>query len=164
MKLYISSLLLILCYSLNLNAQSLASIKPLANKNNTGKTLIENKGQWPKGVVFRANMDGGKLWVLENKMIFHLQDYSAMHKAHAMKTPGFTSETIKETLVHLNFVGSKKATIVEKSNPTDYYYNYFIGSDKSKWASDVHGYESAVMKEFYSGIDFKITGQGDEVL
>ena len=163
MKLYISSLLFILCYSLNINAQSLASIKPLANKNNTGKTLMENKGQWPKGVVFRANMEGGKLWVLDNKMIFHLQDYSAMHKAHAMNTPGFTGESIKETLVHLNFVGSKKATKIEKSNPTDFYYNYFIGSDQSKWASDVHGFESAVMKEFYSGIDFKITGQGDEV-
>lgn len=163
MKLYLRSLFFILCYSLNINAQSLVSIKPLANKNNTGKTLIENKGQWPKGVVFRANMDGGKLWVLENKMIFHLQDYSAMHKAHAMSTPGFTGETIKETLVHLNFVGSKKATRIEKNNPTNFYYNYFIGTDQSKWASDVHGYESAVMKEFYTGIDFKVIGQGDEV-
>ncbi|MBU3661136.1 MAG: PKD domain-containing protein [Flavobacteriales bacterium] len=163
MKFNLGLFFVILCYSLNINAQSLASIKPIANNFNTGKTLIENKGQWPKGVVFRANMDGGKLWVLENKMIFHLQDYSAMHKAHAMKTPGFTGETIKETVVHLNFVGSKKAKEIKKYNPTDFYYNYFIGADQSKWASDVHGYESAVMKEFYSGIDFKITGQGDEV-
>jgi len=163
MKLYISSLLLLLCYSLNINAQSLTGVKQLQQQQNTGKTLIENKGQWPKGVVFRANMDGGKLWVLDQKMIFHLQDYSSMHKAHAMNTPGFTSEAIKETLVHLNFIGSKKASKIEKFNPTNYYYNYFMGNDESKWASDVHGFESAVMKEFYTGIDFKITGKGDEV-
>lgn len=163
MKFHLSSLFIFLCCSFQINAQSLAGVKQIHAKRYTGKTLIENKGQWPEGVVFRANMDGGKLWVLENKMIFHLQDYSSMHKAHAMSTPGFTGETIKETLVHLNFVGSKKATKIEKSNPTDFYYNYFIGSDQSKWASDVHGFESAVMKEFYDGIDFKITGQGDEV-
>ena len=163
MKLFLSSLLIILCHTLQLNAQSFAGVKQLHSHNHSGKTLIENKGQWPKGVVFRANMDGGKLWVLENKMIFHLQDYSAMYKAHAMNTPGFTGETIKETLVHLNFVGSKKATRIEKNKPSDFYYNYFIGNDQSKWASDVHGYESTVMKEFYTGIDFKITGQGDEV-
>jgi gliding motility-associated-like protein len=163
MKLYIGLVLIILSCSLQINAQSLAGVKQLHTQNQTGKTLIENKGQWPKGVVFRANMDGGKLWVLENKMIFHLQDYSAMHKAHAMNTPGFTGETIKETLVHLNFVGSKKATGIEKNNPTKFYYNYFIGTDQSKWASDVHGYESAVLKEFYNGIDFKVIGQGDEV-
>jgi gliding motility-associated-like protein len=163
MKFHLSSLFIFLCCYLQINAQSLAGVKQIHAKSHTGKTLIENKGQWPQGVVFRANMDGGKLWVLENKMIFHLQDYSSMHKAHAMSTPGFTGETIKETLVHLNFVGSKKATKIEKSNPTDFYYNYFIGSDQSKWASDVHGFESAVMKEFYTGIDFKITGRGDEV-
>jgi len=163
MKLYLYSLLLLFCISLQAKAQSKAGIKQLQSENNTGKTLIENKGQWPKGVLFRSNMDGGKLWVLENKMIFHLQDFSSMHKAHAMKTPNFSSETIKETVVHLNFVGSKKATSIEKNKPTSYYYNYFIGDDKSKWASDVHGYENAIMREFYDGIDFKISGKGDEV-
>ena len=46
---------------------------------NKGQLLLENKGQWPEGVLFRSNMPGGKLWVQQHKLIFHLQDYSTMH-------------------------------------------------------------------------------------
>jgi hypothetical protein len=44
--------------------------------------FFENKGQWPSGVLFKAEKEGGKLWVMKNKMIFHQQDLSAMAHAH----------------------------------------------------------------------------------
>jgi len=138
------------------------------DKNHPGKNikkaqvLLENKGQWPESVLFRTNMPGGKLWVQQHKFIYHLQDYSSMHKAHAMSTPGFTSEEIKETLVHLNFVGSNQVTKIKKQGKSKEYYNFFKGNDKSKWASDVHGYEDVILENFYTNIDLHLTGDGEE--
>lgn len=143
-------------------AQYAAQQRNLQSADNHRK-LFENKGQWPQGVLFNAKMDGGKIWVQQHKMIFHLQDLSALHKAHAMHDPHFKGEEIRQTLVHVNFVGSNEVSYIEKKSPTPYYFNYFIGNDRSKWASDVHGYDEVVMHDFYNGVDFKVSGKGDEM-
>lgn len=144
---------------------STPGIKKIENHHDSeiGNKLIENKGQWPEGVLFQTNMHGGKLWVQQRKMIFHLQDFSAMERAHAMKDPTFHGDKIKETLVHLNFLGSNETNNIEKKKPTKFYYNYFKGNDPKKWASDVHGYETAILYDLYNGIDLKISGFSDEM-
>jgi gliding motility-associated-like protein len=149
--------------SIGLAQNSVKKVHNHTHDSEKGKKLIENKGQWPLGVLFQTKMDGGKLWVQQQKMIFHLQDYSAMHRAHAAKDTNFKSEIIRETLVHLNFVGSNKVDEIQKINPSKYYFNYFKGKDSSKWASDVHGYDEAILRNFYNGIDMKVSGHSNEV-
>ena len=127
------------------------------------KLLLENKGQWPKGVLFNTKMDGGKIWFQQRKMIYHLQDYSAMHEAHAMKNPSFSSDEVKQTVVHVNFLGANEVTDIEKTGRSNTYYNFFKGNDQSKWTSDVHGYETFTLKNFYNGIDFKESSRNSEV-
>ena len=122
------------------------------------KVLLENKGQWPEGVLFSSSLRGGKLWVQQNKFIYHLQDYSSMQKAHAMRDENFKGEEIKETLVHLNFLGSNKVTDIVKKGKSKEYYNFFKGNDQRKWASDVHSYEGVTLKEFYDKTDLYVTG------
>ena len=130
---------------------------------NQDKLLLENKGQWPEGVLFNTTMDGGKIWFQQRKMIYHLQDYTAMHEAHAMKNPSFTNEEVKQTVVHVNFLGSNEVTEIEKSGKSQTYYNYFKGNDQSKWISDVHGYETFTLKNFYEGINFKVSSKNSVV-
>jgi hypothetical protein len=130
----------------------------ISPSNQPKKILLENKGQWPEGVLFSSSLRGGKLWVQQNKFIYHLQDYSSMQKAHAMRDENFKGEDIKETLVHLNFLGSNKVTDIVKNGKSKEYYNYFKGNDQRKWASDVHSYESVTLKEFYDKTDLFVTG------
>lgn len=120
---------------------------------NHDKIFLENKGQWPEGVLFNTKMEGGKVWFQQHKMIYHLQDYSAMHELHAMKNPSFQGGEAQQTVIHANFIGSNAVSIIEKSGKSKTYFNFFKGNDKTKWTSDVHGYESFVLKEFYKGID-----------
>ncbi|NDA97616.1 MAG: hypothetical protein EBY31_00200, partial [Flavobacteriia bacterium] len=130
---------------------------------NKGQLLLENKGQWPEGVLFRSNMPGGKLWVQQHKLIFHLQDYSTMHKLHAMAEPNYKGQDVSQTLVHLNFRGSNEVVNIEKKDPSSSYFNFFEGNDQKKWTSEVHSYSEAILKNFYQGIDFKISGINNEV-
>ena len=53
-------------------------------------------------------------------------------------------------------------TQIEKSHKSKSYYNYFIG-DQNKWASNVHGYGEATLKEFYSGIDLKLIEKQEQL-
>ena len=125
--------------------------------------FFENKGQWPEGVLFRSNMPGGKLWVQQHKLIFHLQDYSTMHKLHAMAEPNYKGQDVSQTLVHLNFRGSNEVVNIEKKDSSSSYFNFFKGNDQKKWTSEVHSYSEAILKNFYQGIDFKISGINNEV-
>ncbi len=117
-------------------------------------SLIENKGQWDENVLFQSRFGSGNLWIQQNKMVFHIQDYRDMERAHG--NFNFTKEpALKQTVLHCNFLGSNKVKSIVKKNPTITNFNYFLGSDKSKWASDVRGFSEVILKEFYQGIDLK---------
>ena len=59
-------------------------------------------------------------------------------------------------MVHLNFIGANEVTNIEKHGATPNYYNYFLGNDKNKWASEVRGYSEAIMYDLYDGVDLKL--------
>lgn len=118
-------------------------------------SFIENKGQWNPKILFQSKFNGGNLWIQQNKFLFHFQDFSLMHDMHAGGKPNKNSK-IAQTVVHLNFIGSNEVNEIQKVNPTESYYNYFLGNDSTKWASDVHGYSEATMSNLYDGIDLKI--------
>ena len=117
--------------------------------------LLENKGQWPSPVLFQSSIDGGKVWVQQNKFVYHLQDYSSMHENHVNFDVNAGNE-IREHLVHLNFVGSNQISSIEKHDESSFYFNYFKGSDRSKWASNVHSYGNSILKNIYNGIDLNV--------
>ncbi|MEY3236140.1 MAG: hypothetical protein RI883_241 [Bacteroidota bacterium] len=125
--------------------------------------FIENKGQWESPVLFKAKFSGGNLWVQQNKFVFHLQDFSNLHKNHIQPINEKSDINLPQTVVHLNFNGSNQVTQIEKNNPTKSYYNYFMGNDKTKWASEAHGYSEAILKEFYNGIDLKLIEEKEQL-
>ena len=90
--------------------------------------FVENKGQWHDQVLFKSKFDGGNLWVQQKKMVFHLQDYSEMHAIHTASKDVMEMPELRQTVVHLNFVGANDITQIEKSHSTEQYYNYFIGN------------------------------------
>src|SRR5690606_7285737 len=92
-------------------------------------SFIENKGQWDKDVLFQSKFEGGNLWVQQQKFVFHLQDFSALHQIHA-STNATVSPTIKQHAVHLNFIGSNKVEKITKSGKTQVYFNYILGNQK----------------------------------
>ncbi|MBL4861507.1 MAG: hypothetical protein JKY09_00605, partial [Crocinitomicaceae bacterium] len=118
--------------------------------------FIENKGQWGDHILFKSHFDGGNLWVQQKKMLFHLQDFSALQEAHIKIKSNKKQKPNRQTLVHLNFVGANEVSNISKSSPTRNYYNYFLGNDKDKWASEVRGYGEAILHDLYAGIDLKL--------
>ncbi len=134
----------------------------LIYKHQTHYKFIENKGQWAPEILFKAGFSGGNLWIQQQKFVFHLQDFSytkEMHEHPISKDLSISNSANKQHVVHLNFIGANKINSIEKKYPSDYYFNYFIGNNQSKWVSDVRGYGEATLIDFYDGIDLKIIEQ-----
>ncbi len=136
--------------------QNVALSQDIEYEHSIHHAFIENKGQWDENVLFQSKFKGGNLWIQQNKFVFHLQDFSATHAAHAGNKSDVPNKGNRQTVVHLNFVGSKKVEEIQKFNSTKSYYNYFLGNVKEKWASDVHGYSEANLVSLYDGIDLKL--------
>ena len=151
------NLLLLLLSIVPLKAQELDHDHSLLH------AFVENKGQWPEAILFKTKFHGGNLWIQQQKFLFHLQDFSRLQELH--RKPQDSEEEIRhqQMLVHLNFPTANKVSQIEKTNKTNAYYNFFIGNDPSKWASDVYGYSEAILKEFYNGIDLKLIEQKEEL-
>ena len=150
-------LFLVFTSSLTLQAQE------IVHNHSIHHAFIENKGQWDDQILFQSKFDGGNLWVQQKKMVFHLQDFSATHAAHANFEKIDDKIVNRQTVVHLNFVGANEVNKIEKERATPNYYNYFIGNDKSKWASEVRGYGEAVLRDLYDGIDLKLIEEQEQL-
>ncbi len=148
MKLFLLILILIGLTPYNTHSQE----DNHARQNSSQSIFLENKGQWPKDVLFKSKMSGGNLWLQKNKLIYHLQDFSSLRENHFSRSQQ-SSTSIKEKLIHLNFKNCNQISKIQKNKKSKSYYNYFIGNNSEKWASNVHGYSDLTLVDFYDGID-----------
>jgi gliding motility-associated-like protein len=117
--------------------------------------LVENKGQWDEKVLFQSRSQGNNIWVQQHGFLYDIRDYSPMRRAHLGKNTD-TSTEIKSLLAGAHFLNSNEVNEIIKEKPLSYYYNYFLGNDSTRWASDVKSFREVTLKNFYNGIDLKI--------
>lgn len=147
----------------NVLFSSILLAQEIQHKHSIHHGFIENKGQWEEQVLFKFKFPGGNLWVEQNQLLFHIQDYSKLQYAHANPSIPNLETTFDEHAVQVQFLNSNKITEIVKSLPEKHYYNYFLGNDKSKWQSDVKSYSEAILKNLYAGIDLKLIEQQDQL-
>tara|TARA_B100000508_G_scaffold141093_1_gene146532 strand:- start:38340 stop:41909 length:3570 start_codon:yes stop_codon:yes gene_type:complete len=124
--------------------------------------FVENKGQWPDQVFFMNRFGSGNMWVEDGRILFHIQDYDAVQAQHLSKKEG-DSLYFKQEVINLHFEGANNVTNVSKEQPTDHYYNYFIGNDPSSWANEVRGYASFTLHDLYDGVDARFIEQEKQI-
>ncbi|HEX8060921.1 MAG TPA: PKD domain-containing protein, partial [Cyclobacteriaceae bacterium] len=131
---------------------------------------VENKNQWPEPILFAADFPQVKI-MLKDASIFFVQHSLISDDSKSPKRLG--TDPSKESHVHasgdlamatfeLSFIDAQKASITpsRKQKTT---YNYFYGTDQSKWASKAAAYEEILYSGIYSGIDLKVYSEGDQM-
>jgi len=43
--------------------------------------FVTNGGQWPDGVLYKADVNAGKIWLEEKGILYQFNDYSDLHHA-----------------------------------------------------------------------------------
>ena len=138
------SLLCFLCCALFFTTPSSAQFQ--------GHEFVQNKGQWPADVQFMAKDGAAKIWMGQDRFLYQLTDFSALEKAHheqkILENPLLTSR-----LVQQRFKGVNPHAQAMGHKPAKHAYNFFLGSDSSRWASGVGAYGEVGYQDYYPGID-----------
>ncbi|MEO8067088.1 MAG: PKD domain-containing protein [Flavobacteriales bacterium] len=126
--------------------------------------FLENKGQMPGQVLYRADFGTLALFAERDRITFSkLRDdapevfHDAFHSDSAMHIapdlPGHAWQ--------MQFVGSDPNVRVTADGRSPVYANYFLGNDPSKWASDVHPYGTVQYADLWPGSDLLLHSGGD---
>lgn len=154
--------MLLMFISMNVVAQDYSNLE-----------LIENKGQWPEKVKFKATTTVGAFFLQKDgyKMLLHnredLQqmaermhghshssatDSSISHKSSTTNSDKFV---LRSHAYEMKFLHASASTQIIPDKPLESYNNYFIGNDPSKWASNCKIYQGVSYKNVYPGVDVR---------
>jgi hypothetical protein len=122
--------------------------------------FVENKGQYPAGVLFRAEIPGGYLFVGKNALHYAFYDTDAVRSHH----PGTASTAsrpaennfIKAHGVSVFFEGVNPDALPEGREREGSVKNFFIGNDPQQWATEVKTFTEIICPEIYPGISLRI--------
>ncbi len=126
--------------------------------------FIENRGQWPEAVVFRAETPEATLWCERGALVIDRYDAGAIEKLHAGHTGVYdpdASRVIRHHALRLRFTNATGPVRSEGIGVQDGAYNYFIGNDRRHWASNAHAFSAVVQHDLYPGIDLRFRRGGD---
>lgn len=129
--------------------------------------FIENKGQWKNDVSFMAKIGGGNVWLQNNSFTFnfyHQEDFEKLHQMHHGKYKPSSTEVFRQHAYSLNFLQSSSDVKITSTDKSEFYHNYLIGNDPSKWASNVSLYGEVNYENLYQGINLKIKTSKDGYL
>ncbi len=139
--------------------------------------FVENKGQWDSKVNYRGNFSTGAFY-LENKGftvdLHNPADLEVLaeqlhggydHNGNAatrQPLPGNDQKiTLRSHAYKVNFLGASNNIQAVPDKEMTSYNNYFIGSDKTKWAGHCKIYQAVTYKDVYPNIDVRYYSNGD---
>lgn len=133
-------------------------------------TFVENKNQWDCDIYFASRVPGGNMLLRPGAFRYVLLDQKRLdemhHRSHHGTAHGYehtSLNTVDGVIVDVAFMGADLSAIPIASGKSAEYYNFFIGRDESRWASEAYGYSEVVYRSFYKGIDLKVYRHGDNV-
>jgi hypothetical protein len=122
--------------------------------------FIENRGQAPAAVRYLERGAGHAIFFTESAVVLALSNGRGPGPLErGGKTPPrpSTTRTATETL-GFSFIGARKDVSIIAADPLAGRVNYFRGSDKKAWQTDMPTYGSLVYRGIYSNIDIRFYG------
>ena len=119
--------------------------------------FTENKNQWESNILFKAQLDGGSLFLEKNCFTYNFYDKGTLRSNHLLRS-GELPKPIKFHAFRMTFSGANANPKLVSKDPSLDYSNYFIGNDPSKWAGNVKNYKEVVYENLYNGINFQVLG------
>lgn len=132
----------------------------LLNKYEQQLHFIQNKGQWDANDMYRAEgfastvqirKDGFMLSVIDQEKL--VDSYRLLDEIEEASVKGLPKPTRSVSIAQhawmVKFVGMNPSAKVQSKLQDKKYYNYLIGNDKNKWASNVNSYEEVWYKNVY---------------
>ncbi len=142
-----------LIFSMNENVFARSGDKAPPPKFPSKVRFAENKNQWENFIRYEAAFRGGKIFLENNRftyLFYHPDDMQSLHPHE-----GKQIDKIRLHAVRIHAAGGNEHPEIKPDDAANYFNNYFIGNDSSKWASDVKLFSSVTYQNLYTNIDLK---------
>ncbi|OFY86544.1 MAG: hypothetical protein A3F72_08675 [Bacteroidetes bacterium RIFCSPLOWO2_12_FULL_35_15] len=123
--------------------------------------FTENKNQWDKKIIYRAQLDGGALFLEKNAFTYNFYDKETLRESHGQGGKNISEKALKPIRSHafrMTFLNAQQNVSTSAKTVTPDYCNYFIGKDKSKWVGNAKNYKEVNYKNIYEKIDLQVLG------
>ena len=114
--------------------------------------FIENKGQWDPSIRFKTTIPGGHLELHSNKFIHKISNEQSLAHQHQLKSGRRELEVVSES-ISFQFIGTNPSPKISFEGPSIENYNYYLGKDRSVWATGVKAYSAITYHDLYEGVD-----------
>ncbi len=118
-----------------------------------GSIFVQNRGQWPADVRFRADIPGGFLFLKTHSLHYVFYDTKAVADHHATGLP--VSDVIRAHGVEVQLTGSQTPAL-EGVHPAETGITYLLGNDPAHHVSNAPTFGEVIYHEIYPGIDLRI--------
>ncbi|MEX2230950.1 MAG: PKD domain-containing protein, partial [Cyclobacteriaceae bacterium] len=131
--------------------------------------FIENKNQWSDDVHYMTRVPGGKMVVGPASFKYFFLDNSKLeslhHQSHTPEPDGSSEadSQVRGHAVFVNFPGADLTIEPKSFGKSTEYYNYFIGNDRHRWASEAYAYEGMLYESLYPDVDLKVYAAGENI-
>lgn len=133
--------------------------------------FVQNKGQWNSQAQFLARLNNARAWITNNGIVYDYYTVDCPTSSEPLRDKETLQQrierlhntNIKGHVVSMNFVSSSASTYVHGDRQQAAQFNYFLGSDASKWASNVPLYGEVVQNNVYDGIDVRYYYDGNNI-
>ena len=116
--------------------------------------FTENKGQWEENILFKTVITNADLFLERDCFTILLAD-PKNPKGKPYLNDKNTNKDFRFHAYRVNFLNSYPDSVFGEDKE-DTYENYFIGNDPSKWASEVHLFQTVVYRNIYPKTDLKV--------
>lgn len=130
----------------------------------------ENKNQFDSRVLYQSDLGRGVRLFMEKDgftyLFWNSDQVEEIHHPH--KRPETGAPQGSKSLIDLHafkatFLGANPDPYVAAQYPMSYYKNYFLGNDKSKWATNVQLYSEVNYTELYPAIDLRVYNKNNHL-
>ncbi|WP_460617373.1 DUF7948 domain-containing protein [Hymenobacter ruber] len=152
-------LLALVCAAATLAHPAQAARGAAVAPNNPSLEFVQNKGQWDGRVRYEANLPAGTLFVLPDALTYAFLDPAALHHHDGAPRPAAGKAKASDIAAHAYTVHFEKASgraRLTAETPTAGERNYFIGSDRGRWASHVGAFRQLRYTSLWPGIDLTL--------
>ncbi len=130
-----------------------------------GSVFLENKGQYVPDVKFLYRTKGLDMWILGNAVVYDMHHDSIIDTSgsqvlsndfrHSLCGSVTNNHVIQRTgtSIRMEFENASSSLTASGDAVQPGLYNYLIGNDSTKWATNVRRFGGARIQNLYEGID-----------
>lgn len=145
----------------------------LARSNQVGQQItakqssvfIRNDGQWDNKARFLMKGDGVNFWVTNTGIVYDMFQFTNPQSADGIAkkfAAGKIDASLEGHVVKMNFLGASSQAKAVGYFKQPGVHNYFIGCDRSKYASNVPLFAQTSIENLYAGVSVKVYSESNK--